>query len=62
MQELKPSRNEYSNYGLGTAFAAILVFVIGPDAANVVDVPGEIGVFVGSFFVWAAWKLGLGND
>ena len=60
MMDLKPSRNEYSNYGLGTALAAVAVWAVG--AFSEVEIPAEVGVFVGSIFVWAAWKLGLGND
>ncbi len=60
MSELKPTRNEYTNYGLGTALAAVAVWAVG--AFSEVESPGEIGVFVGSIFVWVAWKLGLGND
>ena len=62
MTELKPTRNEYSNYGLGTALAAVAVWLVGPGAFDVFVVPPEVGVFAGSIFVWAAWKLGLGND
>ena len=62
MQELKPTRNEYTNYTVGTAFAALLVWVLGPDVVDLVDIPGEIAVLVGTLSIWAAWKLGLGND
>ena len=60
MQDLKPTRNEYSNYGLGTAIAVVAVWAV--DAFSEVEIPAEVAVFVGSIFVWAAWKFGLGND
>ncbi len=57
-----PSKQEYTNYTIGTAVAALLVWGLGPDAGGIVDVPGEIAVIFGSVLTFIAWKLNLGNN
>ena len=56
-----PTKQEYTNYGIGTAAGIVFTWVFGL-VPNVPDVPGEVGVALGSLFVWLAWKLRLGED
>ncbi len=54
-----PSRDEYTNYGIGTASALIFVSLLGE--FGIWDVPAETAVAFGGFFTWLAWRLKLGN-
>ncbi len=60
MQDLKPTRNELTNYALGGAFTVVAVALLAE--SNVWEVPATAAAGFTTLFTWVAWKLGLGND